>query len=207
MQMEVRIRKSLRFSFLALLFLVPVSSLRAAPQSDPDQVPRVSLGEIKATPGSSVMMPFSFTADPENPLQSLSVDIEFVSKSLIFQKTSTGLAAELADVEVRASIVKEEVDDNDLKHVTLRVTASFPEPVMEGGLPDGLLAYLLFDVSPEAQPFRIRLTPATVTAYDLSSPPKTVANVGSKPGLVLIESADAAFDRMAPPIACFFFSH
>jgi hypothetical protein len=178
-----------------------------AAQSSNDQLPKVTLGEIKGTPGSSIMMPLSLSTDPKNPVQSLAVDIEFVSKSLIFQKTSPGLAAELADVQVQANVVKEEVDENDLKHVTLRVTAGFPEPVMEGGLPEGLLAYLLFDIAPEAQPLRIRLTPVAITAKDLSSPPKDVVNMGSEPGLVVIESTDAMFDRLAPPIACFFFSH
>jgi hypothetical protein len=207
MRSKLRKRNSGGLLSVVLLIMVIARSPLIWAQSEESPVPRVTLGEIKGTPGSSIMMPFSLSADPQNPLQSLSVDIEFVSKSLLFQKTSPGLAAELTGVQVGASVVKEEVDENDLRHVTLRVTAGFPEPIMEGGLPDGLLAYLLFDIAPEAQPFRIRLTPVNITAKDLSSPSKDVANVGSEPGLVVIESADAMFDRLAPPIACFFFSH
>jgi hypothetical protein len=153
------------------------------------------------------MLPLSLTADPKRPLRSLTVDVEFVSKSLIFQKTSLGIAAELANAKIEASIAKETTDDNGLKHVTLRVSAALPEPPAETGLPDGLLAYLIFDIAQEAQPFRIRLTPAVVSASDLSNPPKAVAGVGAQPGLVVIESQQAVFDQMAPPIACFFFSH
>jgi len=205
--LEPRRRIFVRFVRCSVLILVLSPSLRAAPQSAAAPVPRVSLGEIKGTPGSSVMMPLSLTADPKLPLRSLTVDIEFVSKSLIFQKTSLGIAAELVNAKIEAAVAKEATDANGLKHVTLRVTASLPEPAAKEGLPDGLLAYLLFDISAEAQPFRIRLTPAAVSANDLSTPPKKVANVASEPGLVVIESQEAIFDQMAPPIACFFFSH
>ena len=205
--LEYRRRMLVRFARFSVLILLLSPSLRAATQSAAEQVPRVSLGEIKGTPGSSVMMPLSLTADPKTPLRSLTVDIEFVSKSLIFQKTSLGIAAELVNAKIQASVAKEATDENGLKHVTLRVTASLPDPAPQTGLPDGLLAYLLFEISQEAQPFRIRLTPAAVTADDLSDPPKEVANLASDPGLVVIESSQALFDQMAPPIACFFFSH
>ena len=116
------------FLMLSALLCTPVLLLAAAPQSDSQQLPRVSLGEIKGTPGSNVMMPLSLTPDPKLPLRSLVVDIVFVSKSLVFQKASRGLAAELVEADIQAVLAKEESDEKGLKHVTLRVTASLPEP-------------------------------------------------------------------------------
>ena len=183
----------------------------AAPQSAPaqgsGQAPRVSLAEIKTTPGASLMMPLSLTPDPKNPLRSLTVEIGFVSKSLVFQKTSRGLAAELANADIQANLIEGPPDDKGLKRATLRITASLPEPAPKEGLPDGLLAYLLFQVSEDAQPLTIKLTPAVVSANDLSTPPKKVSNVGADAGVVVIESLDAVYQRLAPELACFFFSH
>lgn len=190
---------------LLLALLLP--ALPAVAQSEAEKLPRVSLGEVKGTPGSSAMMPLSLKTAPGRPLGSLSLEIEFVSKSLIFQKISRGIAAEFAEAEIQAGVAREQTDDNGLKHVTLRVSASLPDPPPESGLPDGLLAYLIFDILPEAQPFRIRLTPSTIDASDLSSPPRRFSDVGAEPGLVVIESDAAVFDRMAPAVACFFFSH
>ncbi|HWP84661.1 MAG TPA: hypothetical protein VNN17_05695 [Terriglobia bacterium] len=179
----------------------------AAPQASAPRAPLVSLAEIKGTSGSSVLMPLSLAADPKRPLRSLTVDIEFVSKSLTFQKISRGIAAEVANADIQARIVKEQDDANGLKHVTLRVTASLPDPPPASGLPDGLLAYLLFQIAPEAQSFTIKLTPVAVSGNDLSSPPQRVENIASQPGAVVIESLREMYDRLAPPLACFFFSH
>ena len=178
-----------------------------AQQPVPPAAPRVSLAEIKTTPGASLMMPLSLTPDPKNPLRSLTVEIGFVSKSLVFQKTSRGLAAELANADIQANLIEGPPDDKGLKRATLRITASLPEPAPKEGLPDGLLAYLLFQVSEDAQPLTIKLTPAVVSANDLSTPPKKVSNVGADAGVVVIESLDAVYQRLAPELACFFFSH
>jgi hypothetical protein len=189
------------------LFPMPRALQAEALQSVSGQVPRVSLAEIRAIPGASLMMPVALTPDPKNPLRSLTVDIEFVSNSLTFQKTSPGLAAELVNAKIQANLTEGEPDDKGLKRAKLRVTASLPEPNPKEGLPDGLLAYLLFEVSKDAKPFAIKLTPSVVSAEDLSTPPKKVASVGTEPGLVTVEALDAVYDRLAPQVACFFFSH
>ena len=61
--------------------------------------------------------------------------------------------------------------------------------------------------SQDAKPFAIKLTPTVVSAEDLSTPAKKVASVGTEPGLVTVEALDAVYDRLAPQVACFFFSH
>lgn len=189
------------------LLPIPLPSLAGALQSVSEQAPRVSLTEVSATPGASLMVPLAFTPDPKNPLRSVAVDIEFVSNSLTFQKASPGLGAELVNANIQASVSEGEPDDKGLKRATLRVTASLPGASPKEGLPDGLLAYLLFQVSQDAKPFKITLTPTVVSAQDLSTPPRKVANVAAEPGAVIIESLDDVYQRLAPQVACFFFSH
>jgi len=192
---------------LAVLPRFDAAAAQLPPGQSAAQAPRVSLAEIKTTPGSSLMMPLSLTPDPKNPLRSVTVEIEFVSKSLVFQKTTRGLAAEIVNADVQASLTEGPADDKGLKHAKIRLTASLPEPAAKEGLPDGLLAYLLFQVSPDAQPLSIKLTPAVVAASDLSTPPKKIASVGADPGIVVVEALEDVYQRLAPQIACFFFTH
>ena len=189
------------------LHSMPPQLQAAALQSVSEQTPRVSLAEIVGTPGASLMMPLSLTPDPKNPLRSLTVDIEYVSNSLIFQKASRGLAAELANADIQSNLTESKPDDKGLKRAKLRVTASLPEPNTKEGLPQGLLAYLLFQVSPDAKPFLVTMTPTVVSADDLSTPPKEVTNVVTKPGSVSIDDLGDRYDRLAPAVACFFFTH
>jgi hypothetical protein len=137
----------------------------------------------------------------------LTVEIEFVSNSLAFRKVSRGLAAELVNADVQASLSQGTADEKGLKRARVRFTASLPESNAAAGLPDGLLAYLLFEVAAEAKPFTVRLTPRVISAEDTSDPRKKVANLEADPGLVVIETLDAVYDRLAPQIACFFFTH
>lgn len=202
-----RLRVVLWLAVLGALLPMPRQLRAAALQSASTQVPRVSLAEVGGTPGASLMVPLSFTPDPKNPLRSLTVDVEFVSNSLIFQKASRGLAVELVNADIQTNLTEGKPDDKGLKRAKLRVTASLLEPNPKEGLPDGLLAYLLFQVSQDAKPFKIKLTPTVVSAEDLSNPPKKVANVSAVPGLVVVEALDAVYDRLAPQVACFFFTH
>ncbi len=201
-----RLRVVLWLAVAGALSPMPLHLKATVLQSGSEQVPRVSLAEVSTTPGASLMVPLTLTPDPENPLRSLTVDIEFVSKTLIFQKISPGMAAELVNADIQANLTEGELDDKGLKRAKLRVAASLLESNPKEGLPEGLLVYLLFQVSPDAEPVRIKLTPTVVSAGDLSIPPKKVANVAAEPGLVVVESLDTLYERLAP-IACFFFMH
>ena len=184
-------------------------SLRPASAQQPasEQVPRVSLGSIKGTPGASLMIPVTLTVDPKSPMRSLAIDIEYVSNSLSFEKATLGIGAELANVKVEANATEGKPDDKGVKRSKLRLAASLADPPAKEGLPGGVLAYLLFQLAPEAKAFTIRLVPAVVSAEDLSTPPKRIAKVGAEPGQVAVEDPAAIYDRMAPQVACFFFTH
>ncbi len=176
------------------------------------QEPRVSLAEVGGTPGDSLLMPVSLTPDAEQPMRSLTIDIEYVSNSLAFTSVSRGMGAELAGAVVDATLTETDPDDEGRKRATLRLTAALPEPasgqgVSPPGLPQGVLAYLLFQVAEEARPFVISLTPTVVSAQDLSTPPEEVSGLATVAGSVKIESLEDVYDRLAPEVSCFFFTH
>jgi len=188
---------------IALIAAAHLASVSLQAQSTSSgTVPRVGLAELSGTPGSSLMMPLYFTPDPKAPLHSISVDIEFVSNNLQFQKASKGVASEQANAEIVTSVTDGQPDDKGITRSKLHVTASLTGPTPKEGLPDGLLAYLLFQISLDAKPFSIKLTPAVVSAEDMSTPPKKIANVGTEPGLVVVQLLD-----VMPEATCFFFSH
>lgn len=193
---------SLALAFIFLLFAARGFSAANEQEETSGSVPRVGLSELSGTPGASLMMPFYFTPDPKTPLQSIAVDIEFVSNNLKFQKSALGIAAEQANADVQTSVTDGQPDDKGVVRSKLHLTASVSGPAAKQGLPDGLLAYLLFQISLDAKPFSIRLTPSVISAEDTSTPPKKVADVATEPGLVKVEVLDAM-----PEATCFFFSH
>jgi hypothetical protein len=171
-------------------------------QPSSETVPRVALAEITGTPGANLMMPFYFTPDPKAPLRSVTVDIEFVSNNLKFEKASNGTAADQAGAAIATSVTEGKADDKGVTRSKLRVTASIADPNTKEGLPDGLLAYLLFQITLDAKPFAIKLIPTVVEAQDIQNPSKKMAKVGADPGLVMVEVLD-----VMPEATCFFFTH
>jgi hypothetical protein len=178
-----------------------------AQQAASEQTPRITVGSLKAVPGGSVMLPLTLAADPKTPLRSISVDIEYVSNSLQFQKASLGIGAELVSAKVETSLTESAPDSGGIKRAKLRVTASLPEPAPKEGLPGGVLAYLLFQLKEDAKPFIIRMVPTVISAQDLSTPPKNVASVGTEPGQIAVDDPQTIYDRMVPAVVCFFFTH
>ena len=188
----------------ALTLGMLAQSLAAQETSGPEKVPSGGLAEITGTPGASLMVPFYFTPDPKNPLRSVDVDIEYVANSLQFQKHSLGAAAESANVEVTTKVTEGQPDDKGIKRATLHVKAALSGNTPATGLPDGLLAYLLFQVSLEAKPFAVKMTTTVAGAEALSTPPKPVdvAQIGKEDGLVIVNALD-----VMPEATCFFFTH
>jgi hypothetical protein len=207
-----RILLPLAWLALASLFLplrLPAQATAAQPSSQ--RGPRIVLEEQKTLPGGSVMMPLSFIPDPGAPLSAFSLDIAYVSNSLAFDKTMLGLAAEMANAKVEARLTERPADEQGLKRAALRVSVSLPDPASKEGLPEGLLAYLVFEVSQNAKPFKITLTPTVLSAEDVSAPPKKVAGVSAASGFVIVQDPEAVFQslspELAPDVTCFFFTH
>ncbi len=171
-------------------------------QDSAETVPSVSVGEITGTPGASLMLPLYYTADPNVPLRSLTIEIDYVSNNLEFNKASRGVVTEKVGADVTATLIDGTPDENGLTRSKLQIATSLVEQNPQEGIPSGLLAFLLFRISPEAKPFAIRLNTRVVSAEDLQSPPQKVTQIAATPGLVVVELAD-----VLPEATCFFFTH
>lgn len=176
----------------------PAGESKEAPVSGP----RVAVGEINGIPGAGLMIPLYFTPDPKNPMRSITVDIDYVSNSLKFQKASRGVVTEQVGADVSATLTDGKPDSRNLTRSKLRIAVAIPDKEPKQGLPEGLLAYLLFNVTTEAKAFAIKLNTAVVSAETTQNPPQKVAKVNAAPGLVVIELPD-----MVPEATCFFFTH
>jgi hypothetical protein len=200
---KVRSRAGLWMAATIIIFSWASPRLSAAAQEEASaKGPRVGLAELDGTPGASLMMPFYFTPDPKTPMQSLAVDIEYVSNNLKFEKSALGIASEQGKADVQTSVTDGQPDAKGIVRSTLHVKASLSGENAKQGLPDGLLAYLLFQISMDAKPFSIRLVPKVVSAEDTSTPPKNITDVATDPGIVKVQVLD-----VAPEATCFFFTH
>ena len=171
----------------------------------------IALADVKAFPGASVMLPLSYVPDPNKPVRSLTVEIDYVSNSLTFQSTSPGLAAELADASIQSNLSDLPADPKGLKRSRLKVVVALKAPKPKGGLPEGLFAYLLFQIADSAKPFTVKMNAAIAAAEDLFDPPRRVAGLAAQPGSVTIENPDSLLQELSPElkpdVGCFFFTH
>src|SRR5581483_9625681 len=69
---------------------------------DPKTTTRVTLGSSSGTPGTSVVVPIYFTPAESVQVGRLSVEVNFVSANLKFDKLERGIAAEMGDVELKS---------------------------------------------------------------------------------------------------------
>ena len=166
------------------------------------KVPRVSVGEIGGNPGSNLMVPLYFTPDPNRPLRSISIELDYVSNSLKFQQAATGTAVEQSGATMKATLTDGTPDDKDVTRSKLRIDIEVPADQAGKSIPDGLLSFLMFRVSDEAKPFAIRLNTNVLAAQTAQTPSQPVADVGALPGMVVVDQGD-----LLPEQTCFFFSH
>jgi hypothetical protein len=162
----------------------------------------VAIGEINGNPGSNLMVPLYFTPDPNKPLRSITIEIEYVSNSLKFQRAAAGLAVEQVGADISSTLTDGMPDARNVTRSKLRIAVAVPQSQPPRGIPDGLLSFLMFRVSSDARPFAIRLNTSVVAAETTQTPPQRVANVSTLPGLVVVEQGD-----MLPEATCFFFTH
>ncbi len=174
----------------------------AGTEGAPEGAPRISLGEIVGSPGASLTIPLYYTPSANEPLRSFAVDIGFVSNHLEFQKAAPGVAPEGVETDVGATITDGVPDGKGITRSKVRISVSLKNKNPQKGLPQGLLVFLLFQVAMDAKPFAIKLTPTTVSAEDLHTPPRKVAKISTSPGMVVVEIPD-----VVPKATCFFFSH
>jgi hypothetical protein len=171
-----------------------------AKDEDSGPVPRVSLSEITGGPGASLMVPFYYTPDPKDPLRSIAVDIDYVGTHLKFQKASRGVIPDDIGLNIDAKVDDSAPDSKGIVRSKLHINVAMTDKNSQKGLPDGMLAFLMFTVSLDAKPFTIKLTPTVVNSEDVHN--KKIAKVSTVPGTVTVEIPD-----LLPEATCFFFNH
>ncbi len=201
--MNRRVKQALIAWLAAALLLAaggPLVSTGAAQDSgdaaEAPPPPRVSVGDITGTPGASLMIPLYYTPDPDNPMKSITVEIDYVSNNLKYSKLSPGLAAERVNADIAGVLTDGTPNEDNITRSTLRVDASV---MGNDPLPEGLLAYLLFQISLEAKPFAIQMNTSVSSAQNMQG---EAADVNAQDGLVVVELLDAV-----PEATCFFFTH
>lgn len=182
------------------LILIHFALLPPAANSE-DAIPRIALKGITGNPGAELMVPLYFTSGSV-PLRSFLVDIEYVSNHLKFEKISEGILPEGVTADIEGKVTDGPPNPSGVIRSQVRVSISLTGPRPAKGVPDGLLAFLLFSVSRDAKPFIIKLVPTLVSAEDMSTPPRTIAKADMVPGTVTIESFE-----IRPEVICFFFTH
>ena len=184
---------------LAAIVLAAWVGASYAPAQEPTP-PYISVGQVDASPGASVIVPVYYTPDPKTSISSFTAEIEFVSNNLLFEDASEGVVNE-NELKITNSLTTSIPDENGVKRSKLLLSVGL-EGKPKKGIEDGLVAYLMFNLSAEAKPFVIKLTPRIVSAEDTQRPPRKVVNLGARPGSVAVLSAD-----VTPEMSCFFFTH
>ena len=199
-------------SLLALLALIsvtlPLPLFAAAPQgmgmsepkpkaAKPEEkkeaeppAPRISLSEITGGPGAGLMVPLYYTPDPNQPVRALTVEIDYVGNHLKFQKVATGVLPDDMSADISGTATDGPADPKSgVVRSKLRVSVALKDKTSPKGLPEGLLAFLMFTVTLDAKPFTIKLNPTVISAEDARTPPKKMAKINTVPGTVKIGRA------------------
>lgn len=177
-------------------------SAASGKEGEPVGAPRISLGEIVGSPGASLTIPLYYTPSVNQPLRSFTVDIEFVSNHLEFKKAASGVLPNGVDADIGATLTGGEPDGKGITRSKVRISVALKNKNSQKGLPQGLLAFLLFQVAMDAKPFAIKLSPTVVSAEDLHTPSRKVTAINTSPGMVAVE-----IPNVVPKATCFFFSH
>lgn len=160
--------------------------------------PYVAVGTVDASPGASLMVPLYYTPDPAARLRSFTVEIDFVSNNLAFQEVANGVV-DSDSLKLTSSVSTSPPDAKGVKRSKVRLGASTAGISKE--IPEGLLAYLMFNLSMDAKPFVIRLSPTVISAEDTGKA-QVASKLTARAGSVAVLSSD-----VTPEMSCFFFTH
>jgi len=189
--------RSVGFWILVLSFCfpsVPVWSQGAKkePAKGPEPV-RVNVGVSTAKPGDFIDIPLTLSAPDQAKVGSVRETITFPKKTLSLKGEELGLAGEQSGAEIQAD-VKDSSEDAEFSRID--VTLSSKEL-----LKPGILAYLKFQVAPDAKKGAIALK---VLDFKASAPGGgTLEATKGKDGEITIFAANEEI----PIVGCFFFTH
>ena len=192
--------KAIWMGLLATVWLCAGASAEQQPAEKTEATICITLGSISATTGDMVVVPVYFTPVPGVEVGRLKLEITYVSVNLKFAKLEAGTAAQEGGVKLN-SVVKQAKNKDGVDTQTLQITTSFsdsgPPPK---GIPQGLLAYLIMELSEAGRSARITLR-SSMEATEL----------GTDKPLEKLTVADATVDVIGSGaqqmMTCFFFTH
>jgi Cohesin domain len=193
-----------RFSLLLAIAGLPRLLAQAAPgepQSNAaSQNANVELGGGSGSPGSSVAVPIYVRPPDGTEIGQLRLQVTFVSVNLKFDKVEPGIIAELGDFGIQTETTTGK-NEKGVETTTLTVTATAPaKGNPPTGIPAGLLAYIMLNISEKARPASIGLrTKLEATGQGTH---KALANL-----TVTDSTVEVVAPGSEPDVSCFFFTH
>lgn len=182
----------------ALSLALASSALAQKAKSPTEPAGNLIVGTVAAERGTVAAIPIYYEPGKNGAIGRLDIELDFVSNSVKFARIEKGVASEGQTFEAKADAKEQPPDDKNIKHTRLNLSFALPEGATNKSLPSGLLAFLNFDVPPEAKPFSIALNPITVAAQDAAKKP---AQVVAEAGKIIVSVPDE------PLAGCFFFTH
>ena len=180
----------------ALLLAGGAAAARQAKGGSTAAKPDLIIGTVAGELGTTAAIPIYLQTSGNSTISSLHLELDFVSNSVKFAKAEKGVAAEGHDFAVNTAAKELPPDDKKISHTRLTIDVTNSNP--QKPLPEGLLAFLNFNIPENAKPFSISLNPITITAADSSKKPVEIA---AEAGKVIVSVPDA------PLAGCFFFTH
>jgi hypothetical protein len=154
---------------------------------------RINVGIGAAKPGDPIDIPVTLSGGEQSQVGSVSIHVSFPKALLTFTEAERGLAVELADGDVKATL---ESDSDDPSQSSLELAATGKNPIKPG-----ILAYMKFRVSTEAQKGEIILKLKDYKATTAQGDAMQLAQ-GDNGQLTIF-----GLDEDIPVIGCFFFTH
>ena len=177
------------WSFLAILVSIWIAGIAPARA----QGPTLNIGISTAKPGDPVDIPLTISGTEQPGMGSIALEIFFPKDALHFVRGSAGLSGEMAGATVEGS-THDAADAPGMSALTVSITAKDP-------IKPGILAYIHFRVSTDAQKGMVLLKAQTVEAKTLGGEPQTLTK--GRDGQIEVFGRDETI----PLIGCFFFTH
>ena len=176
-------------------FLNPASmaGAEASQAGGAGQSLKVNVGIAAAKPGDPIDIPVTLSAPEQVQVQSLTGHISFPRATLSYTEVERGLAVDLADGEAKG-VLQEDKNDSTLSILELSISG-------KEAIRPGILAYLKFRVSPDAQKGIVPLKLVDMKATMADGGPVQLAK-GDDGEITLF-----ATDEQIPVVGCFFFTH
>jgi hypothetical protein len=175
----------------ALLAVLWIGNAQAAQEGSSET--KINIGIGAAKPGDPIDIPITLSGGEQGQVGSVNIHVSFPKALLTFTEAERGLAVELADGEVKATLGS---DGDDSSQSSLELVTTGKSPIKPG-----IIAYMKFRVSTEAQKGEITLKLKDFKATAPKGDPMQLAQ--GDDGLLTI----FALDEEIPVIGCFFFTH